>query len=53
MKQPLLFYSTNLKAEEIPFSMALLMGQAPDRGLYLPQSIPYRGFRPVELPLQG
>ncbi|MCX6306025.1 MAG: threonine synthase [Bacteroidetes bacterium] len=40
MEQPLLFYSTNLQAEAVPFSQALLRGQAPDRGLYLPQSVP-------------
>jgi threonine synthase len=40
MEQPLLYYSTNLKAEAVPFNQALLTGQAPDRGLYLPQSIP-------------
>jgi len=34
------FYSTNLKAEPVSFSQALLRGQAPDRGLYMPESIP-------------
>jgi threonine synthase len=36
----LLFYSTNLLAENVTFGQALLKGQAPDRGLYLPVSIP-------------
>ncbi|MFH1296885.1 MAG: threonine synthase [Bacteroidota bacterium] len=36
----MLFYSTNLKAEPLPFSQALLKGQAPDRGLYMPMTIP-------------
>ncbi len=40
MEQPLLYYSTNLIAEKVTFSQALLKGQAPDRGLYLPESIP-------------
>jgi threonine synthase len=40
MEQSLLFYSTNLKAYPVTFSQALLNGQAPDRGLYLPQSVP-------------
>lgn len=40
MKEKLLYYSTNLKAEKVSFSQALLQGQAPDRGLYLPESIP-------------
>ncbi len=40
MEQPLLFYSTNQNSEAVTFSQALLKGQAPDRGLYLPQSVP-------------
>lgn len=40
MDRPLLYYSTNLGADAVPFGQALLKGQAPDRGLYLPQSIP-------------
>lgn len=40
MQQALLFYSTNLKAEKVSFKDALLKGQAPDKGLYLPQQIP-------------
>ena len=34
------FYSTNLKAEAISFSQALLKGIAPDKGLYMPEEIP-------------
>ncbi len=36
----MLFYSTNKKSPSLPFSQALLQGQAPDRGLYMPESIP-------------
>ncbi len=34
------FYSTNLKAPEVTFRGAILQGQAPDRGLYMPKEIP-------------
>ena len=34
------YYSTNLHAEPVSFRQALLKGQAPDRGLYMPQAIP-------------
>ena len=34
------YYSTNLKAEKVSFSQALLKGQAPDKGLYLPETVP-------------
>jgi len=34
------FYSTNLRAEPVPFREALLKGIAPDRGLYMPEEIP-------------
>lgn len=40
MKDSILFYSTNLKAEPVTFSEALLKGQAPDKGLYMPEEIP-------------
>jgi len=33
-------YSTNLKAAEVSFGTALIEGQAPDKGLYLPRSLP-------------
>jgi len=36
----MLFYSTNKKAPEIDFKSALFKGQAPDRGLYMPETIP-------------
>lgn len=34
------YYSTNLKAEKVTFSEALLKGLAPDGGLYMPEEIP-------------
>ena len=34
------YYSTNLKSEKVSFWEALIKGQAPDKGLYLPVSIP-------------
>jgi threonine synthase len=37
---PLKYYSTNLKATPVSFGEALLQGQAPDRGLYMPEIIP-------------
>jgi threonine synthase len=37
----LLYYSTNHKSPPISFREALLQGQAPDKGLYLPESIPH------------
>lgn len=40
MDKPLQFYSTNLKAENLRFHEALLKGQAPDKGLYMPVIIP-------------
>lgn len=40
MKNPLLFYSTNRQSPSLPFDKALLKGQAPDRGLYMPEHIP-------------
>ena len=36
----MLYYSTNRKSLAITFPEALLQGQAPDRGLYMPESIP-------------
>jgi threonine synthase len=36
----IMFYSTNLKAPEVTFRGAILQGQAPDRGLYMPKEIP-------------
>ncbi len=34
------YYSTNLKSEKVSFEAALIKGQAPDGGLYMPDSIP-------------
>jgi threonine synthase len=34
------FYSTNLSAPAVDLRTALLVGQAPDRGLYMPEQIP-------------
>jgi threonine synthase len=38
--QPLQFYSTNGNAPRVGLRDALLQGQAPDRGLYLPEQFP-------------
>ena len=35
-----MFYSTNKTAPEVEFGKALITGQAPDKGLYLPKEIP-------------
>jgi threonine synthase len=40
MKIPVLFYSTNYQSPPLPFHEALLKGQAPDKGLYMPEEIP-------------
>jgi threonine synthase len=40
MKEPILFYSTNHRAEPVTFRDALLKGLAPDKGLFMPQQIP-------------
>ncbi len=40
MGQAIRYYSTNLRAEKVTFREALLKGLAPDRGLYMPESIP-------------
>lgn len=40
MTKPLLFYSTNHQSPPVTFREALIMGQAPDKGLYMPESIP-------------
>ena len=37
---PIKYYSTNYKADPVSFGHALLQGQAPDRGLYMPVRIP-------------
>lgn len=38
--QQIAYYSTNLKSPEVSFRDALLKGQAPDKGLYMPNIIP-------------
>ncbi|MFH1789157.1 MAG: threonine synthase [Candidatus Altiarchaeota archaeon] len=43
----ILYESTNGKAEKVPFRQVLLAGQAPDGGLYVPESIP--GLSPDEI----
>lgn len=40
MSQPIQYYSTNHQSEKVSFREALLRGQAPDRGLYMPDRIP-------------
>jgi threonine synthase len=40
MQEPILFYSTNGRAEPVTFRDALLKGLAPDKGLFMPQQIP-------------
>jgi threonine synthase len=37
---PILYYSTNRKAPRVTLRDALLQGQAPDRGLYMPEAYP-------------
>lgn len=40
MKEKISFYSTNLSSDNLTFDKALLKGQAPDKGLYMPEHIP-------------
>jgi threonine synthase len=40
MSKSILYYSTNHQSEKISFREALLRGQAPDRGLYMPEKMP-------------
>jgi threonine synthase len=47
MNNPILYYSTNLQAPPVTFKEALLKGLAPDKGLYMPETIP--GMTPEEL----
>jgi threonine synthase len=37
---PIMFFSTNGHPERVDFRQALLMGQAPDKGLFMPEQIP-------------
>jgi threonine synthase len=39
MPDPILFYSTNRKAQPVAFPQALLKGIAPDGGLFMPERI--------------
>ncbi len=47
MKEPIKYYSTNLKAPKVSFREALLKGLAPDRGLYMPETIPTMTAREI------
>ncbi len=38
--KPIQYYSTNHRSEKVSFRQALLQGQAPDKGLYMPEKIP-------------
>ncbi len=40
MEKPIAYYSTNLISPALPFHQALIKGQAPDKGLYMPETIP-------------
>ncbi|MFH1722291.1 MAG: threonine synthase [Candidatus Altiarchaeota archaeon] len=40
MSDTIMFHSTNRKSEKVSFRDALLTGQAPDKGLYMPEKIP-------------
>jgi len=40
MEEKFLYFSTNLKSGSVLFNEALLRGQAPDKGLYMPVDIP-------------
>lgn len=40
MAQTIKYFSTNHKAEKVTFEEALLKGLAPDKGLFMPESIP-------------
>lgn len=44
----ILYYSTNLQSERVTFREALLKGQSPDRGLYMPEIIPQFSKNEIE-----
>lgn len=50
------YYSTNMQTPEVSFKQAILQGQAPDRGLYMPKFVPafqegeVAAFREMEYP---
>lgn len=46
--QPLLYYSTNHTSPPVTFREALLKGQAPDKGLYMPSQIPLISQKEIE-----
>jgi threonine synthase len=46
------YYSLNKQSENVDFREATILGQAPDKGLYFPESIPQHSFTSVES-LQG
>jgi len=48
MKEPIKYYSTNLKAPKVTFREALLKGLAPDRGLYMPENIPQLSMSEID-----
>jgi threonine synthase len=48
MSQPIQYYSTNHQSGKVSFREALLQGQAPDRGLYLPERIPQLSQKEIE-----
>ena len=48
MKEPIKYYSTNLKAPKVTFREALLKGLAPDRGLYMPEIIPQLNMAEID-----
>jgi threonine synthase len=47
MGKPIRFYSTNLGSDNLGFREALLAGQAPDKGLYMPVMIPSVPFEEI------
>ncbi len=48
MTNTISFYSTNRKSPNLPFHKALLKGQAPDKGLYMPELIPQVSAQELE-----
>ncbi|MBU0639755.1 MAG: threonine synthase [Planctomycetes bacterium] len=40
MSEPIRFYSTNHQTPAVTLAEALLQGQAPDRGLFMPETVP-------------
>ncbi len=46
------YFSLNKQSANVDFREATILGQAPDKGLYFPESIPQHGFTSVES-LQG